>query len=461
MSMTIDDLIGKLGERRKTLLDELRKITEASEAANRVELTEDEQKRWKELVGERDADGKLTKPGEIQTLGDRISELQEQNRAEETAANAAKNAPAGRVGAEPKTYTRDTARQGTSFFRDVKRATLDADWNAAERLQRHMKEVADAVQFRDVGTGAFSGLTVPQYLTDMVAPARRAGRPTADIANQHPLPDDGMTVNISRVTTGSATAVQASENAAVQETDMDDTLLTVNVVTIAGMQDVSRQAVDRGTGIDEIVMQDLRRAYETNLDNQILNGSGSGGQHLGIRNVSGIVSVSYTDASPTQAEAYPKLFDLIQQIQSGVFLGISHFVMHPRRWWWFVAAIGTSFPLLSLNNTPTGAAGTSEGTRTYENGPAGFLAGVPVILDANLPTNLGGGTNEDVILGVTQEELHLWEDPDAPLFIRAEQVLANTLTVRFVAYGYSAFTAGRYPGAHGTITGTGLVTPTF
>jgi hypothetical protein len=39
--------------------------------------------------------------------------------------------------------------------------------------------------------------------------------------------------------------------------------------------------------------------------------------------------------------------------------------------------------------------------------------------------------------------------------------LANTLQVRFVAYSYSAFTAGRYPGAHGTITSTGLVTPTF
>ncbi len=37
----------------------------------------------------------------------------------------------------------------------------------------------------------------------------------------------------------------------------------------------------------------------------------------------------------------------------------------------------------------------------------------------------------------------------------------NSLQVRLVAYGYSALTAGRYPAAISTITGTGLVPPTF
>jgi len=35
------------------------------------------------------------------------------------------------------------------------------------------------------------------------------------------------------------------------------------------------------------------------------------------------------------------------------------------------------------------------------------------------------------------------------------------LSIRFVVYGYSAFTAGRYAGTRGTISGTGLVTPAF
>ncbi len=93
------------------------------------------------------------------------------------------------------------------------------------------------VEARDVGTSAFAGLVVPQYLTELVAPLARSMAPTVALATRHPLPPDGMTVNISRITTGTAVAAQATENAAVQETDADDTLLTVNVRTYSGQQD--------------------------------------------------------------------------------------------------------------------------------------------------------------------------------------------------------------------------------
>jgi hypothetical protein len=81
-----------------------------------------------------------------------------------------------------------------------------------------------------------------------------------------------------------------------------------------------------------------------------------------------------------------------------------------------------------------------------------------VLLDGSIPTNLGGGT-EDVIIGVTADELHFWDE--GVRFIRAEQPLAANLAVRLVLYGYSAFTAGRYPSAHGTVGGTGCAAPTF
>src|SRR5690606_16512581 len=100
-----------------------------------------------------------------------------------------------------------------------------------QRLERHHREArlneAAGMERRDVGTGAFAGLTVPQYLTDLAAPAARAGAPTVEICNRHSLPADGMTVNISRITTASAASAQTADNDAVDETDMDDTLLTV------------------------------------------------------------------------------------------------------------------------------------------------------------------------------------------------------------------------------------------
>jgi hypothetical protein len=61
-----------------------------------------------------------------------------------------------------------------------------------------------------------------------------------------------MTVIISRIMTGTSAASQASENAAVSETNADDTLLSPPVVTIAGQQTVSRQAVERGELVEEV-----------------------------------------------------------------------------------------------------------------------------------------------------------------------------------------------------------------
>ena len=362
---------------------------------------------------------------------------------------------------EERMYGAEQQKRGVSFVADVVNAQLRGDLDAAQRLQRHMQEErAEGVEVRDVGTGAFTGLTVPQYLTDLVAPPKRAMRPVADLARKLALPADGMTVNISRITTGTATAVQATENAAVQETDADDTLLTVNVRTIAGQQDISVQALQRSVGADAVIVADLQNAYHTVLDSQIINNDGTSGTHLGIRSTGSIVSVSYTDASPTAAEAYPKLFDLISQIQSGVFGGATHLVMPPRRWNWFASQVGTSFPFLQPNNVSGVNVGGEISSNTY-GGVVGVLAGLPVVLDGNIPTNLGAGTNEDIILGVTADELFLWEQPGSPLLIRAEQTAAGNLTVKLVVYGFSAFTAGRYPGAHGTVGGTGLVTPAF
>ena len=77
------------------------------------------------------------------------------------------------------------------------------DPGAAQRIQQHMAEERihrPGLEARAVATTAFAGLTVPQYLTDMVAPKRKAGRPLANIANKHMLPAQGMTVEISRIT---------------------------------------------------------------------------------------------------------------------------------------------------------------------------------------------------------------------------------------------------------------------
>lgn len=375
---------------------------------------------------------------------------------------AALTAGAVTVGAEPLTYRQSGEH---SFVRDVWAARMDGDPDAQQRLARHRSEMAheyrsrNGVELRDVGTSAFAGLTVPAYLTDLYAPLAHAGRPFADACRSLPLPSAGMTCEISRITTGTAVASQATQNAGVQETNADDTVLSVPVVTIAGMQDVSRQAIDRATGVDEVVLADLIGAYHAELDRQCIAGSGSSGEHLGVLGVSGINAVTYTDASPTVPEAYPKIADAIQQVASGRYLPADLIVMAPRRWGWFTAALDASSRPLVVPTAAANPAGIGDGGG-YGPG-VGYLQGLPVVTDGNVPTDLGTGTNEDRVIVCRANEEILWEEPGSPLRLRLEEVLAGQLSVRFVVYGYSAFTAGRYPKAASVISGTGLVTPTF
>jgi len=442
----------------------------ASPAERGDDLTAEEQATFQEVrsrilsydLDDPTADGYADSIAGLQARVSELAAIEARQHAISAAIPAGAVAPV-QVRKEERQYGPANERRGVSFLRDVMNAQTRGDWEAQQRLSRHMQEErierADALaslESRDVGTGAFAGLTVPQYLTEMVAPATKNMRPFADVCARHPLGSDGMTVEISRVTTASGTAVQATEGATVQETDMDDTLLSVPVRTISGQQDISRQAIDRGTGIDSIVVQDLMGEYHTTLDSQILNGAGTSGTHLGVIATVGNVAVTYTDASPTAAELYPKLADLIQQIQAATNAGLSHFVMHPRRWWWFATQLASTFPLLQINGPQQVG---QVGERSYAGAGAAVL-GATVVLDRNIPTDSGAGT-EDPLVGVDASECHLWEDASAPLLIRAEQPGAGSLQVKFVVYGYSAFTAGRYPLATGEILGTGQAAPTF
>jgi len=88
------------------------------------------------------------------------------------------------------------------------------------------------------------------------------------------------------------------------------------------------------------------------------------------------------------------------------------------------------------------------------------MQGLPVFLDANIPTNLGAGTNEDRIIVARFSDDLLFEDT-APTVGVFDDVLSGTLQVRIACWGYFAFTFARYAKANSIISGTGLITPTF
>lgn len=440
-------------ERRDAVKAEMDAVLEAVAAESRTDLTADETVAVDALVEEvRALDAKIEKFTTQATADAKVAEMRSS-----VAAVITPRVGGTTVTREARTYTPEAT---VSFVKDVFNAQVRGDYSAQDRLARHTRE--ESIERRDVDTSNFAGLVVPQYLVDLAAPFARAGRPTADFATaKHSLPPVGMSLEISRMTTGTSTAIQETQNTAVSETDADDTLLSIPVRTIAGQQDLSRQAIERGTGIDTFVVADLIRSFHTTVDAQVLNGTGNNGQFKGIRN-SGGNAVTFTSTAPTVALLYPKLADAIQKIQSNVFETPTHWIMHPRRLAFLLSASdSTGRPLVvPTANGPMNAVAAGAGTPGYGN--SGYtMLGLPIISDANVLTNLGAATNQDEIYCVAAPEMHLWEQPGSPFALSFDATGASSLTIKSVVYGFGAFSAERYPLAASIISGTGLVAPTF
>jgi len=435
----------QLIEKRDSELAKADALVTAASADSRALTTEEDAQVVSTLDIVRDLDEQIKRHAELEARNSAAVEARKKSGIETVVSQTS-------IKSEPRTYS---PQAESSFVRDAYAAQFSNDYQAKERLARHMNE--ERIERRDVTSANFAGLLVPQFLTDLAAPFARAGRPFLDQARKHQLPDAGLTISISKVTTGSATAVQ-TEGAAVQETNMDDTKLDISVVTVAGQQNVSRQAIERGTNIDSLVMADLVSAYHTNLDSLFVTTSATS-----LTNTITQV-VTYTDASPTVAELYPKILDCVQRIQTNFFAGPNFILMHPRRLAFILAAVDDqkrplAVPVPNYNGQPAFASGN--GAPVYGN--SGYsIVGLPVITDANVITTNGAGANEDVIIVGNTQEAHLFEQGSGePMMLRFEQPKGAELDITMVVYGYNAFTANRYPNAFALVGGTGLITPTF
>ena len=86
---------------------------------------------------------------------------------------------------------------------------------------------------------------------------------------------------------------------------------------------------------------------------------------------------------------YPLMGQALSQVYKKRFAAADTILMHPSTWWWIASSLdGQSRPLV----IPAGGAGLN--TVAVLNpmaaeGIAGSIAGVPVVVDANVPNNLG------------------------------------------------------------------------
>ena len=417
----------------------------------------------------------LARVAELRTQGEKIAtelrkatdELNAAKDAEsrQAAAAAVRPAATGLAGSyvrgEARTYTKDSASNGLSFIKDAYDFQFGNGLDnraAVDRIERHMNEAR--MERRDITSTTLNGLVPPQYILDQAAALARSGSPFANIVPTYALPADGMTVYVTRVTTGTQVNVQ-TENGAVAETDIVTTDVTIPVVTITGQQDLSRQAIQRGAVTDQLVFNDLYAAYYERLDSQSVSGSGASGQHRGILNVASVGLQTYGSTAVTTFLS--KLAGNMNDVATNRLRPASVVVMHPRRWHWLLSQVDSqNRPLV----TPATTAGALPGFNLYGDGGTGatgfvgyIAGGLPVILDPNVPTNLGVSTNEDRVIVTRLEDHALWTE--APSVFTFEQAVNAPATIRLAIWGLSAFTAGRYPTSTSVMTGTGLVAPSF
>lgn len=440
----------------EALVEARKAITDAVAAEKRADLTADEDAEFRAKTAAIKAGDEKIADFDSQTK-DLEAESERAGRRNAEVRAVAKATASVTVTNEARTYEKGN---GKSYVQDLlARAYGVANDDQEDRLRQHGTEVR-ALNRTD-GTGGY--LVPPVWLMDRFIELARAGRAYANLVPSEPLPPGTDSINIPKISTGTSTAVQTADNATIQETDLADTSVSCGVKTIAGAQALSIQALEQSPlNFDEIIFRDLAGDYATKLDVQVISGSNSGNQVKGVRNATGIITVTATDTGSQLLKvktAYAKIADAIQQIHTSRFMAPEVIVMHPRRWAAFQSVFaGDDRPFVA----GSGAAslpqiGIFSGVVAQQ--VVGQLHGLPVVTDPNLPTTLGAGTNEDVIHVLRASDLLLFESGIRTRTL--EQTRADNLTVLLQVYGFLAFTAERQPKSVAEIGGTALTAPTF
>jgi hypothetical protein len=361
--------------------------------------------------------------------------------------------PLVHVRREPAVYRPD----GTaSYFVDLvadKGLVADMDATGARaRLARHAQQTG--IETRATTTGTYGGAIPPAYLQDLISTVARAGRPFADliVAGQGgpiDLGPDGATAIIPVATAGSSAATQSAETTAAT----NDPALSAGTLTVgqalgkftAGWHTMARG----GPLLDRWIAMDLGEACATSLDNALINDPGTGAQVTGILNVSGVQPVAFTTGSPTAALLVSKILQAARVASTSRKAPTDTVVMTTKRWAWICAGlIASSPPAMLVSTCPP----------DLDSPYVGTVGHLGVLLDDNVPTNTGAGTNQDPVI-VTRAADHVLAETDTTVLVFNDtSAVGGGTGVVLGAVKYFAWQARR-PAGTAVVNGTGLVDP--
>jgi HK97 family phage prohead protease len=282
-------------------------------------------------------------------------------------------------------------------------------------------EARRVVRAADDSTSTNTGLTLPQHLNTFITDTF-TGRPAFEAATRQALIDSGMSFTVPRLYTNASSAdvaptvADTNEGAAPSETGMTSAYDTVDINKFSGLQRVSFELVDRSSpAFMELMMAELRKAYEKATDNALLAAFVANG----------------TTAATTAATA-AGLQSFISVEGAAAYKGtggdFANKLVASTDQWAAIAGYAdtTGRALYSAQGATQNASGNAVATSVV-----GGVLGTDLIVDHNISTS---GIVDNSAFLVAPASVYVWESPTT-------QLRVNVLTsgeIEINLYGYLA-----------------------
>lgn len=288
-------------------------------------------------------------------------------------------------------------------------------------------EARRTVRAADDSTSTNTGLTLPSHLNTFLTDTF-SGRPSFDAVTRGSLAGiDGMSFTIPRLYTNASSANTAptvaavNEASATSETGMTSAYDTISIQKYSGMNEVSFELIDRSSpAFMELLMAELRKAYEKATDNALIAAFTSSGTQA--------TSVATTAAglqsfiSVEGAAAY-----------KGTGGDFANKLIASTDQWAAITGYADSAgrALYSAQGSTQNASGNAVATSVI-----GGVLGTDLIVDHNIATS---GLIDDSAFLVAPGSVYTWESPATNLRVN----LLATGQIQIALYGYLAIYVGK------------------
>ena len=278
----------------------------------------------------------------------------------------------------------------------------------------------------DDSTSTNTGLTLPSHLNTFLTDTF-SGRPAFNAVTRGSLAGiTGMSFTIPRLYTNASSANTAptvaavNEAAATSETGMTSAYDTISIQKYSGLNEVSFELIDRSSpAFMELLMSELRKAYEKATDTALLSAFASSG----------------TVATQTASTA-AGLQSFIATESAAAYKGTggeyaNQLVASTDQWAAIMGYADDNKRALYAAAQPQNASGA-----VSQGSTVGNVLGANLIVDHNITTS---GVADDSMFLVAPGSVYTWESPTTELRVN----LLGTGQIQIALYGYLALYVGK------------------